>query len=339
MNERSLNAPRLSIGGAVAVAAVILATIPASSFAAVTIGSDLNPAPDVWIGHDQNTITLSQITLPGQQVASPIDGVVVRWRMRTDGGAVSAFKLRVLRPNIAAGTGTGIATGPPQTPAAGSTNHTFETRLPINAGDGIGVDTTPGPDPTAPPGQPFGAFLADNPGPILANWIPGLADGESRAPSGYDQDLELLVNADVEPDADRDGYGDESQDACRTDAVPAGGPCTAPGLVLGGRRTQRAVRQKAVFVDAGCPTEACSARGTGTVSVPLTTKVYRLRPATAQIPQGGKARLRLKLTKKALKAVKRALARRKRVKAKVTVTVKDAGGNARRGSRTIRLRR
>ena len=32
----------------------------------------------------------------------------------------------------------------------------------------------------------------------------------------------MLANADIEPDADRDGYGDETQDLCSSDASTQG---------------------------------------------------------------------------------------------------------------------
>jgi hypothetical protein len=52
---------------------------------------------------------------------------------------------------------------------------------------------------------------------------PTLADGGTpRAFSSVGPNLELLVNADIEADADADGYGDETQDACPTDATTQG---------------------------------------------------------------------------------------------------------------------
>jgi hypothetical protein len=47
-----------------------------------------------------------------------------------------------------------------------------------------------------------------------------------------------LVNADVEPDADADGFGDETQDFCDTDAATQG-PCRSPeSLTLSGNIPQ-----------------------------------------------------------------------------------------------------
>jgi hypothetical protein len=43
--------------------------------------------------------------------------------------------------------------------------------------------------------------------------------------------VEFLVNADVEPDADRDGFGDETQDQCPTNASTQGSCPPAPAQV------------------------------------------------------------------------------------------------------------
>jgi hypothetical protein len=323
--------------GALAVVGMLLGA-PSSGLAAVTLGSDLSRPADLRISHPSSTFSLANVILPGRTLTSPTNGVVTRWRIKTDGGAAGPFSLRVFRPNLATGTGTGVATGPPESPAAGQTLHTFPARLPIAAGDGIGINGSPSSPPTPQPGQPFGAYLADHPGALLVVWVPALGDGETRAPSGTEPDTELLVNADVEPDQDGDGFGDESQDQCRTDNVPAGGPCTAPTGRLGGRRTQR-LRQRAVVVTVAGVSENSTATARGNMNVPGGSRVFRLRRAQRQVAAGGRATLRLRMPRRAIKAARRALARRKRVRASVRVTLTDAGGNARTLRRAVRIRR
>jgi hypothetical protein len=65
----------------------------------------------------------------------------------------------------------------------------------------------------------------------------------------------------------------------------------------------------------------------------------RLTAATASIPAGGRARLVLRIGRPALRAIRRALRRRRKVSVTVTITATDAAGNATRKRRTIRLRR
>jgi hypothetical protein len=112
---------------------------------------------------------------------------------------------------------------------------------------------------------------------------------------------------------------------------------TAPAAVLSGKTIQKA--GSSIVVEVSCPTEACTATASGTVNVPGASKVYKLKGASANVPKGGKARLKLKVPSKARKAIKRALRRKKKIKAKVTVTARDAAGNKTTRKRTIRLKR
>jgi hypothetical protein len=77
---------------------------------------------------------------------------------------------------------------------------------------------------------------------------------------------------------------------------------------------------------------------TGTITAPNSAKVYRFRTASSKVVPGLTVKLRLRLPKKALAVVRRALKRRK-LKAKVTVTAKDNDGNTKSQKGTIRLKR
>jgi plastocyanin len=85
--------------------------------------------------------------------------------------------------------------------------------------------------------------------------------------------------------------------------------------------------------------EAGALTAEGSVSVPSgAAKVYRFKTATRAVAANTVAKLRLKLSKNSLRAVKRALRHRK-LRAKVTVTAKDGAGNRTFEKRTIRLTR
>jgi hypothetical protein len=77
----------------------------------------------------------------------------------------------------------------------------------------------------------------------------------------------------------------------------------------------------------------------GTVNVPNASKVYKLKSVSATAVPGATVTIRAKLAKKGLKAVKRALRRRRTVKAKLTITAKDVAGNTKTAKRTVRLKR
>ena len=120
--------------------------------------------------------------------------------------------------------------------------------------------------------------------------------------------------------------------------VPVVNDTVAPELTLSGASTQRVLRQRGVIVKVTCD-EACTARATGTVSIPGASKVVRLRKATRALAANIKTKLKLKLSRKARKAIKRAFTKRKRLTATVTVRVTDTAGNSRSGKRKVKLRR
>jgi RTX calcium-binding nonapeptide repeat (4 copies) len=204
--------------GFVVVSIVVLWSSPAH--AAVTIGSDMTAPVDSTItcGIGDGNCTSVQTALPGRLVSSPMDGVVVRFRLKT-ASSPGPVQIRVVRPG-ASGSFTGAGTvevAPRECPDV----CVEEIRLPIKAGDYIGVN--------APAGARGGYRNVG--GATLAVWSPFLGDGESRPPDQIFGGLELVRNADIEPDADADAFGDETQDLCAS--TPNSGslaPCAPPTI-------------------------------------------------------------------------------------------------------------
>jgi hypothetical protein len=77
---------------------------------------------------------------------------------------------------------------------------------------------------------------------------------------------------------------------------------------------------------------------TATVSAPKTSRVYRFKAVSVKALPGITNKLRLRLPKKALKVVRKALKRHRKLKAKVTVTARDKSGNTHSEKGTIRLK-
>jgi len=189
---------RLACGTAVALALAL----PGSAGAAVTIGDDTSTAGnDDLICGMAPVCTFVQTQHGSRPVTAPFDGVIVRWRMRAV--VTGSFRLRVVRP-LGGGLFTGAGTSA-DTPVVAPAERTMTTRLPIAAGDNIGVDVPSG-----------GAAIARRSvaGGLWEEFTPALAD--SSAPRSSDvvpvNPEALVLNADIEPDCDRDGLGDESQD-------------------------------------------------------------------------------------------------------------------------------
>jgi hypothetical protein len=169
--------------GAVAGTALLL---PAGAGADVTIGSNLAGEANQNICVASISCTYFQTSAGTSVAKSPIDGRVVRWRLKA-GSSTGVAKLRVLRP---AGTSfTAVASSKSETVSIGT--NTFTTNLSIKTGDVVALDNSSS-----------GLYFTDSPAVTVANVLyfqPSLADGAAGAPNNQRTNLELLMNADVAP--------------------------------------------------------------------------------------------------------------------------------------------
>jgi uncharacterized repeat protein (TIGR01451 family) len=187
-----------------ALASVLAALGPAAAAQAVTtVGSDLTNAATQKVCATPCTAFTADGTTNAPSAVAPFDGVVVRWRVKS-GSAASGLALRALRR---AGTNayTAVGTTEQQSLTQAGTA-TFASRVPVKAGDIIGLD-----DRTT-----SGAKIAAT-STTTAVWTFSAPIGSFSETPSKQPNLELLVNADIEPDVDSDGYGDETQDLCPGD--------------------------------------------------------------------------------------------------------------------------
>ena len=120
---------------------------------------------------------------------------------------------------------------------------------------------------------------------------------------------------------------------------------TPPDASLRGETTQKGKGSLTVIVTCD-DTAPCEARASGKLQAPKTggkgknraTKSYPLSRASASIPAGGEATLKLKIPKQAAKAAKKALKAKKKVTAKIKVIVTDAAGNERSLNQKLKLK-
>ena len=110
---------------------------------------------------------------------------------------------------------------------------------------------------------------------------------------------------------------------------------TAPVLRVRSRRRQGPGR---IVVEASCTNESCAATASGRGQVSGAARAFKLRPASARIPKGSRARLVLRFSKSAARRVRRALRRRQRVRVTVVLTATDAAGNTATSRRRITLK-
>ena len=195
----------LSLAAALALAASLGA---ARADAATTFGSaDTSAAPDGFACATCATganMGLMQLALRGAVVEAPEDGVLVAAGVHAKRMAgAEPPRIAVLRPDEDRGVGvTVVESAPlPVFSATGSVHEVENLHLPVRKGDSvgllfragevdIGMRTRPQPDGAiqslSPPCEPCGT------------------DGRTG--------VELLLDAQVEPDVDQDVLGDESQD-------------------------------------------------------------------------------------------------------------------------------
>ncbi len=164
-----------------------------------------------------------QTAVAGTPTAAPFDGVVVRWRVLAPAGS---YRVRVLGPSGGPAysvLGSSAAEAVASFPFGRIT--TFESRLPIPAGGYVALLPPPFTTQTfRDPALPGSTYVQPNDAPDgsvinVGSWTP--VNGE------------LFYDADIEPDADRDGFGDVSQDSCPADgSTHAACPQPPPPVVI-----------------------------------------------------------------------------------------------------------
>jgi len=105
---------------------------------------------------------------------------------------------------------------------------------------------------------------------------------------------------------------------------------TGQGILARPRLTRRRAGRLAPVTGLGTPTAATAARR---------NRVFRLKRVRAQAQPRKKVRVKLRLPRKAVRAVRRGLAAGRRSTTRLTITATDRAGNTAIAKRTIRLKR
>lgn len=214
MRPMLLRRPTLAAFAVAGAAAASLAMNPSPGLAATTIGV---PTAQLTATGLTNLVACGGCTYaqfrglsPGATVnplfVAPNGGVIVRWRL----GSVTSGNPVTLRALAPAGEAVaGVGTGTPRTTASGITVYENE-RLRIRAGDTVGLNEAST--------QSFFRNTGD-PNDQVARYTPAVADNGPSRTGVFVSPRLMQLNADVEADADNDGFGDETQDACPISAA------------------------------------------------------------------------------------------------------------------------
>ena len=200
-----------------AVAGFALAA-PSGAFGATTVGQTFDPAiANTCFGTEFDVMQTGRAS--GPSYAVPSDGVLTSWSFQASStsGQTTHMRMRVFRPTgtlhqyTVVGDGSSVLQTIP--PASGL--HTFATGISVRAGDFVGINSTDGTCATQT------ANLGDAYDYHSGGMIPSGTPTNFTASTGWIWD----ISARLEADCDKDGMGDETQDAntsaCHPTAAPA----------------------------------------------------------------------------------------------------------------------
>jgi len=185
----------------------------ASAGAATEIGNDCTPNMFSLQAMEMQ----SKLSDPSAPMLTTARGVVTSWRVRTGAPDSGSAQLKVVRQLGAEFEVT--AQSAPQT-LLSSTLNVFATRISVPAGVrfALAADSAPGCEVKSAFGNEFVEFETAPP-------VGGTAEVTGSQSSAF---VPLMVV--IEPDADSDGFGDETQDKCPQSAATQG-TCPPPPVV------------------------------------------------------------------------------------------------------------
>jgi hypothetical protein len=310
---KGLRGPRRVMGfGLIAAALVVLWALPGTAGAAVQLGQTSTVNPDACAAN-LNLVQRAAVTA-NYQVPAP-GGVITSWshRGRTPPPPGTAGSGRLQIWDSIGGNNWVLVGRSDLEPFSAGLVTTFLTRIPVDPGDQLGLRTDE----------------------LDAGCVrPSVAGERPLAPSA----LFRLVNvaAVLEPDADADGFGDETQDACLDEAGPEDG-CLAPppnppqpqppppeqpppgppapppeALTLDLGAKKQKVRKKVKF------------SATASIASTLTATGKKIKETTKQLAANEKTTVKAKLKRKALNR----LEEKGKGKVKIEGTVSDPTGTA-----------
>jgi hypothetical protein len=289
---------------------------PAGASGATEVGS--NCAANNTIGG----ATLVQFAKASAQppLAAPAAGVVTKWKLTTEGFGPTTYieKFKILR-EVASPSETDftvVAESAPEAIVGGA--NAFDIRLPIAAGDRFGI--------FGPPLSPTIYCSTGTMGDAMGGAPGDLTVGSSAVFAPVGAEAQVPVSAIVEPDADGDGFGDETQDKCpQSKSIQA----ECPALVLDSVLTPG---KTAISVNVAASAEApVTVSGTVNVATPKkkaqksATKKIKLTSTTQTVSAGKVGKFKLNYPASLLSALK-SLPSNKSAKATITVEGANQAG-------------
>jgi hypothetical protein len=275
-------------------------------------------------------VTFFEASAPSNPLplAVPSAGVLTKWKVNLIPEVPFTFSqtLKVLRLNTAAHTA--LVIGETNATIVSGSN-TIDARIPVQAGDRVSI---------------FGAGFVETlvcTTPGVENLIGGFGGngggvGSSNPYIELPEEFRVPVAAVIEPDADGDGYGDETQDKCpQSAAVQA----ECPLVVLDAYPVPG---KNKVVVLVSTSNEA-SVTVSGSVKLPKAatsasaSAVAKLKKVTRKVTPGKIGRFTLKFPG-SLKQALGDLPAGKKLKLKITASAKNVAGQVSKDKTTLKLK-
>jgi hypothetical protein len=281
-----------------------------------------------------NTPIVPVSTVAGTPSYETPAGVLTRWRFHSrDEPSPGSIKLKVFR--LTGTSGVYEVVGDSSLEALSpDTSYEFQERISVKKGDLLGLladgDADIGMEVPGTAGNRIGQFGGGD-----------IPVGSTGTTTTEWPNLRVAVAATVESDADGDGFGDDSQDACPTDATRQGAcPAPAPADKTAPVQTSKAKRSQdvdklTVFVTLN---EAGTVTAGAGVNVPAAARRFAFRRVTRTLAANVRTKFRIKLKRTALRRVKKALKHGRRLRARVTLTARDAAANTSVRKLSVRLK-
>jgi RTX calcium-binding nonapeptide repeat (4 copies) len=178
-------------------------------------------APNLSCGGQFYLIQSATEEDPLYAVPSGPYGVITSWSFQGYSPDPGIGRLFVWRPTAAPNRFIYVDSTGQETFLLGGVVSTFATRLPVQVGDVLGMLASQ-PCLLGGPGLQAGDEVS---------FFPSATEppkGSTQTTTDLLSGFRILIAANVEPDSDRDGFGDETQDQCPT-AATTQGRCPAPG--------------------------------------------------------------------------------------------------------------
>ncbi len=153
---------------------------------------------------------------PGTKSYTTPEGVLTSWRYHSSPDAsAGSVTLELFKPVVGEGVYEAVAASGTKT-LAPATAYEFSERIPVEQGWVLGLD--PGLD------AEVAITVPSAPNDRMYQFSGNVPVGATSTATGPFPNYRVNVAATIEPDADGDSYGDETQDQCPTDASTQG-PC------------------------------------------------------------------------------------------------------------------